>query len=97
MTLREAHARGGKAAFAHFKIAGPGGADMGVQPKGDEVSHGTERVQYAKRETPGDGASAVEAGSAVSNMPDWLWDTFTTYDHTAPGRADGTWGQEVIG
>jgi hypothetical protein len=73
------------------------GADVGVQPRGDEVSHGTERIPYAKRQTPNDGASAQTAGSAVSNMPDWLWDHFTTYDQIAPGRADGSFGQEVIG
>ncbi len=95
MTLRAAYAAGVRAALA--KYAGPMGADVGVQPKGDEVSHGTDRVQYAKRETPSDGAPAMEAGSAVSNMPDWLFDNFTTYDQIAPGRADGTWGQEVIG
>ncbi len=81
----------------YFKIAGPMGADSGVQPRGVEQSHGTERIQYAKRETPNDGAPAQEAGAAVSNMPDWLLDNFTTYDQIAPGRADGTWGQEVIG
>jgi hypothetical protein len=65
------------------------GADAGVQPKGDEVSHGTERIPYPAQET---GTSAARAG-----MPDWLWDNFTTYDQIAPGRADGTFGQETIG
>jgi hypothetical protein len=88
-TLRGAYMRGANAAAAHFKIAGPMGADIGVQPKGDEVSHGTERTQYpAQRE----GTTAARA-----NMPDWLWDAFTTYDQIAPGRADGSYGQEVIG
>lgn len=96
-TLRGAYMRGANAAAAHFKIAGPMGADAGVQPRGDEVSHGTERIPYAKRETPSDGNRSDTAGSAVSNMPDWLWDNFTTYDQIAPGRADGMFGQEVIG
>jgi hypothetical protein len=95
MTLRAAYARGTRAAFAKF--ANAMGADAGVAPKGDEVSHGTDRIPYARRETPGDGASAASAGAARANMPDWLWDHFTTYDQIAPGRADGTFGQEVIG
>jgi hypothetical protein len=66
------------------------GADAGVQPKGDEVSHGTERVQYTKR-------APSDLALPPTNMPDWLWNNFTTYDQIAPGRADGTFGQEVIG
>lgn len=88
MTLRIAYTCGVRAAFAKFASAM--GADAGVQPKGDEVSHGTERVQYPAQTQ---GTSAARAG-----MPDQLWDTFTTYDRgMAPGRADGTFGQEVIG
>ncbi len=94
MTLRTAYAHGVKAAFARFKLAGPAGAEPGVMPKGDEVSHGTERIQYAKRDnnTADNDPSAWRA-----DMPDWLWDHFTTYDQIAPGRADGSYGQEVIG
>ena len=44
-----------------------------------------------------DGATPLEGSAAAASMPDWLWDNFTTYDRAAPGRADGTWGQEVIG
>jgi len=65
------------------------GASIGVQPKGPEVSHGTDRTQYP----PQSGGTSA----ARSNMPDWLWDHFTSYDKVAPGRADGTYGQEVIG
>jgi hypothetical protein len=65
------------------------GASIGVQPKGDEVSHGTDRTQYPPQPH---GTSAARA-----NMPDWLWDHFTSYDKIAPGRADGSYGQEVIG
>jgi hypothetical protein len=65
------------------------GADAGVQPKGVEVSHGTARTPYPAQ---ADGSSATRA-----NMPDWLWDHFTSYDRIAPGRADGSFGQEVIG
>ncbi len=95
--LRLAHNRGVHEALVHFKLANSMGADAGVQPTGDEVSHGTERIPYAKRQTPSDGNPAQTAGSAVSNMPDWLWNNFTTYDQIAPGRADGSYGQEVIG
>ena len=92
-----AYTRGAYGALVQFKLGGSMGADAGVQPKGDEVSHGTERIPYAKRTTSNDGARAQAAGSAVSNMPDFLWDNFTTYDQIAPGRADGSYGQEVIG
>lgn len=90
-----AYNAGVRAALAKF--AGPMGADAGVQPKGDEVSHGTERIPYAKRETPSDGGQGADASAARASMPDWLWDSFTTYDQIAPGRADGSFGQEVIG
>ena len=69
-------------------------AEPGVQPKGPEQSHGTEQIQYARRSGSADPKSN---SAAPSNMPDWLWDNFTTYDRMAPGRADGTFGQEVIG
>lgn len=95
--VKKAFEAGRLAALTHFKLAGPMGADIGVQPKGDEVSHGTERVPYAARETPSDGAPTLDGSEAGANMPDWLWDNFTTYDRAAPGRADGTFGQEVIG
>jgi len=62
-------------------------------PKGEEQSHGTARTQYPRTE-PGDDLLRSEARE---NMPDWLWNAFTTYDHIAPGRADGTFGQETIG
>ena len=89
MTLRTAYTRGAYDALARFKLGGSMGADAGVQPKGDEVSHGTARTQYPAQ---------VEGSSAArANMPDWLWDHFTTYDQIAPGRADGSFGQEVIG
>lgn len=87
MTLRAAYACGARAAFAKF--ANAMGASAGVQPKGDEVSHGTARTQYP--------AQAEGTSAARANMPDWLWDHFTTYDQIAPGRADGSFGQEVIG
>lgn len=93
--LKQAYDAGVRAALAKF--GGAMGADAGVQPKGDEVSHGTERIPYAKRDTPNDGTSVLDNSEAAGNMPDWLWDNFTTYDRIAPGRADGTWGQEVIG
>jgi|JI10StandDraft_1071094.scaffolds.fasta_scaffold291201_3 hypothetical protein len=89
MTLRTAYERGVRAAYATFKVAGPMGADVSVQPKGDEVSHGTARTQYP--------AQAEGASAARADMPDWLWDHFTTYDKLAPGRADGSFGQETIG
>lgn len=89
MTLTASYRAGADAARIALKLAGPMGADIKVQPKGDEVSHGTERVQYAPQP---DGTSAARA-----DMPDWLWDNFTSYDQMAPGRADGTFGQEVIG
>lgn len=97
MTLARAYREGSRAALARLKLAGPGGADINVQPKGDEVSHGTSRVQYAQRGEGGSAPESAENSEWRADMPAWLWDNFTTYDHIAPGRADGTWGQEVIG
>lgn len=87
--LKSAHKRGVLAALRHFKLSATMGADPGVMPSGPEVSHGTDRTQYPPQQT---GTSAQAA-----NMPDWLFDNFATYDKVAPGRADGTFGQEVIG
>jgi hypothetical protein len=88
-----AHAAGRAAALRKF--AGALGAEPGVMPKGDEQSHGTDRIQYAQR-APGPSAND-EGSTGAANMSDWLWDLFTTYDRTAPGRADGSYGQETIG
>ena len=65
------------------------GADITVQPKGDEVSHGTARTQYPAQ---ADGTSAARA-----DMPDALWNQTRSYDHCAPGSAGGSFGSEVIG
>lgn len=89
MTLTAEYRRGRSAALAQLKLSGAMGAEPGVQPKGPEQSHGTARTQYPPQQN---GTSATRA-----NMQDWLWDNFTTYDRIAPGRADGTFGQEVIG
>lgn len=89
MRVSAAYAAGAHAALTRLKLSGAMGAEPGVQPKGPEQSHGTARIQYPPQE---EGTSAARA-----NMPDWLWDNFTTYDRIAPGRADGTFGQEVIG
>lgn len=89
MTLNAAYQRGATAALERLKLASPMGANIGVQPKGNEWSHGTARTQYP--------AQAEGTSAARADMPDWLWDNFTTYDQIAPGRADGSYGQEVIG
>ena len=95
MKLHDAYAQGVRNACMVFKVSSAMGADAGVMPKGDEQSHGTERLQYPKR-TQGQ-PTPDENSAAVANMPDWLWDNFTTYDAIAPGRADGSYGQETIG
>lgn len=92
--IKQAHKAGQLAALARFKLAGPMGADPGVMPSGDEQSHGTERTQYAKRDGAEPNATPTSADQA--DMPDWLLDLFTTYDHIAPGGASD-FGQEVIG
>jgi hypothetical protein len=97
VTLVAAYTRGADAALARFKLANSMGANAGVQPRGDEFSHGTERIPYTRRDTSNDGAPVEASSSARTNMPAWLWDHFTTYDNIAPGRADGSFGQEVIG
>jgi hypothetical protein len=88
VTLRAAYVHGSNAAQAHYKLAGPMGADIGVQPKGPEVSHGTASNPYPVQAT---GTSAARAG-----MSDVLWDRFTTHDRMAPGSADGSFGSETI-
>lgn len=93
MTTTDATSKGARDALLRFKLAGPMGADSGVMPKGDEQSHGTDRVQYARKDTP-DPSQTPSWWRDV--MPDWLWDNFTSYDNIGPGRAH-EYGQEVIG
>jgi len=90
MNLRAARRSGVESALARFKLAGAMGAPAGVQPHGSEHSHGTTRLPYPPR-SPGSDPAGQDP-----NMPDWLWN-ISDIDHLAPGRADGTYGQEVIG
>lgn len=90
MSLVRACKRGAQSALARFKLAGPMGANVGVAPRGDEQSHGTTRVQYPIR-TPGSDPDGQDP-----DMSSWLWDV-SDIDRLAPGRADGSFGQEVIG
>lgn len=88
--LKQAHNQGVQAALARFKLSDAMGAPPGVAPRGDEQSHGTERHEYPARSP----TSAPDGQDP--DMPDWLWN-ISDIDHLAPGRADGTYGQEVIG
>jgi hypothetical protein len=88
--LKQARNQGAYAALVRFKLSSALGANLGVMPRGDEQSHGTERHQYPARSP----ASAPDGQDP--DMPDWLW-TVSDVDHLAPGRANGTYGQEVIG
>lgn len=90
MNLAEAYRRGQANALARFKLAGPMGADVAVAPRGDEQSHGTELRPYPERQ------SSDPVDGQRPDMPDWLWN-LSEYDRIAPSRADGTFGQEVIG
>lgn len=91
MTVRTAYNRGVQAALVRFKMAGPLGADYGVAPSGPEVSHGTDRRQYAPvTSLPDQGAE-----ERTEDRAHRLWD-LSEYDRLAPGMA-GNWGQEVIG
>jgi hypothetical protein len=90
MSLRGAHRDGVASALSRFKLSGALGAPPGVAPRGDEQSHGTDRHQYPAR------SPASTPDSQDPDMPDWLW-TVSDVGHLAPGRADGTYGQEVIG
>lgn len=90
MNLRAVQRNGVASALARFKLSGVLGAPPGVAPRGEERSHGTERHQYPSRspsETP---------LSQDPDMPDRLWN-ISDISRLAPGRADGTYGQEVIG
>jgi hypothetical protein len=88
--LAHAHNQGRQAALAQFKLGNSMGADIGVQPRGDELSHGTERFQYPAR------SPASSPDNQDPDMSSWLWN-ISDIDHLAPGRADGSFGQEVIG
>lgn len=90
MSLLAAHRRGVASALSRFKLSGAMGASPGIALQGDEQSHGTDRHQYPARSP----ASAPDGQNP--DMPDWLWD-ISDIDRLAPGRADGTYGQEVIG
>lgn len=88
--LKQAHSRGVYSALVRFKLSGAMGAPISVQPRGDEQSHGTAQHQYPAR------SPASSPNSQDPDMPDWLWN-ISDIDHLAPGRADGTYGQEAIG
>lgn len=79
-----------RAVLARFKLGSSMGANIGVQPRGDELSHGTERFQYPSR-SPSSTPDGQDPG-----MSSRLWN-ISDVDHLAPGRADGSFGQEVIG
>jgi len=89
-TLADAQASGTRSALVRFKLAGPMGADIDIMPKGDEQSHGTDRFQYQQR------SPVSPPNGQDPDMSSWLWD-ISDLDHMAPGRADGTFGQETIG
>jgi hypothetical protein len=103
--LKTAYNRGVQAAFTRYKIAIPLssnglGADYGVAPKGEEMSHGTERNTYPTK--GGDNASVVDPQYNTTSKEhgkdygsDFLWN-ISNYDDWAPG-ATGEYGQEVIG
>lgn len=88
--LLHAHNQGQRTALKRFKLAGPMGANIGIQPRGDEQSHGTERLPYPARSPTSD------PDGQDPNMSSGLWN-MSDIDHLAPGRADGSFGQEVIG
>lgn len=90
MSLRAAQRDGVTRALARFKLASALGAPPGVAPRGEEHSHGTGRHQYPPR------SPSMAPASQDPNMPDRLWN-MSDISRLAPGRADGTYGQEVIG
>jgi hypothetical protein len=90
MSLVREFRQGAKSALVKFKLAGPMGADIGVAPRGGEQSHGTERLQYPAR------SPASNPDGQDPDMSSWLWDV-SDVDRLAPGNADGSFGQEVIG
>ena len=98
--LKIAYNAGVKAAIAHFKLAETVlGASPGVAPRGEEVSHGSDRIQDAPQsaEVPpsGQGHQSPTQDKA-HNAVDWLWN-ISEYDKLAPGGAGGQFGEEVIG
>jgi hypothetical protein len=91
--LRLAMINGTRDALHRLKLAGPAGADMGVMPKGDEQTHGTDRIQYAKKQNPDPTSTPSQWRDT---MPDWLWDNFTTYDEGMAPGATGEFGSENL-
>lgn len=91
MRLHGAYIQGARAAVAKF--AGTLGASIGVQPTGPVVSHGTMATRYPPRAAPEPAVHSSQAASAAAS----LWDSFTSNDRLAPGRADGTFSDAVIG
>jgi hypothetical protein len=102
--LKSAQISGVLAALNHYKLANSMGAEHGVMPSGPEVSHGTDRIQYAKKNdgSPVDNTQGVTDHGNPSwqrdLMPGWLFDNFTAYDgDLGPGLANGQFGEETIG
>ena len=80
--LKISYNSGVNAAFSRFKLAGPLGANVGVMPKGPEVSHGTSTNTYPKTD-----ATDTQSKGKV----DSLWN-ISDIGHMSAGHND-----EVIG
>ena len=98
MTLRTAYNSGVKAALQRFKVAGPLGADYGVMPQGEALSHGTALNANAPRSdsNPAPGEAFDDAARMkAEGTSDLLWN-LSEYDKLAAGGAGGQYGQEEV-
>lgn len=62
------------------------GASYGVAPRGNEVSDGTDRIQYARR--GGQGSDVADHPIQGQYNADWLFN-MNDMNHVAPGNASG--------
>ena len=69
------------------------GACYGIMPTGNEMAHGTDRIQYARR--GGQGSAPAEQLPQGQFNGDWLWKN-QDLKHMAPDNVSG-WGTETIG
>ena len=96
MPLRSTYFQGLTSALTHYglaKHAAVMGANYGVNPTGDEQSHGTERIEYPRRYRSS--SAPFETLHQDQFNGDWLWKN-QDLDHMAPGKVEG-FGTENIG
>jgi len=93
--ITNCYERGRTCALIHYKLANSLGSTVGVAPRGEEWSHGTNFNSYPKRPSstePGDPVSSIIRKDRI----DKEFDFADTMKNPGPG-ATGEYGQEVKG